>query len=525
MPGMRLKAAQRRGPFISVHYRGHIAAVDVVLNCRVTVKKHVRSMMLPLAAIPHFPPLMTDADALQPTGWWLRPCGGREVLRTALPLIISTAAWTVMNFIDRMFLLWYSDEAMAAVMPAGMVHFALGCFPLGVAMYVNAFVAQYYGAGHPKRVGPAVWQGVLVGAGCTPLFLLTIPFAPWIFGLAGHSQSLAALEVQYFQIVAWGAGAEVIAAAMAGFFTGLGKNRVVMVVDSSSSALNGILDYGLIFGHFGLPALGIRGAAWATVAALWFRVAVYIVLMLLPRSRRPYRLWRGAPLRPALMRRLLRYGGPSGLQFLVEIAGFTLFLLLVGRLGKDAMAATTLAFNVNTLAFMPMIGLGIALSTIVGRQLGGNRPEMAARATWTALWLAMSYMGAMAVVYVLLPDVLLLGHAAGAKPEVFERIRATTIVLLRFVAAYCLFDAMSLVFASALKGAGDTRFILLVTMILTPMPVLAAGAGIRFAGWGLMWCWSVATIWVSSAGMIYLVRYLQGHWREMRVIEPELARQ
>ena len=114
------------------------------------------------------------------------------------------------------------------------------------------------------------------------------------------------------------------------------------------------------------------------------------------------------------MRRLLWFGSPNGLQMLVEIGGFTLFLLLVGTLGEDAMAATTLAFNINLLAFLPMLGLGIALSTIVGQQLGEGRPTLAARATWTSLWMAMAYMGAMALMYVAIPDVLLMGHAVGA---------------------------------------------------------------------------------------------------------------
>ena len=106
---------------------------------------------------------------------------------------------------------------------------------------------------------------------------------------------------------------------------------------------------------------------------------------------------------------------------LVEIAGFTLFLLLVGRLGPDAMAATTLAFNVNSVAFVPMLGLGIAVTTMVGQQLGRNQPDLAARATWTALWMAVVYMGTMAVLYVAAPDLFLLGHAAGLAPEQVRR--------------------------------------------------------------------------------------------------------
>ena len=227
--------------------------------------------------------------------------------------------------------------------------------------------------------------------------------------------------------------------------------------------------------------------------------------------------------RPALLLRLLRYGGPNGLQMLVDVAGFTVFLLLVGTLGPAAMAATTLAFNVNTLAFVPMLGLGIALSTMVGQQLGRDRPHLAARAGWTSLWMAEVYMGAMAAVYVLLPDVLLMGHAAGTSPEQFRQLRATTVVLLRFVAAYCLFDALNVVFASVLKGAGDTRFILLTTLLTAVPPVAAVWAGIRWYPLGL----ALPAGWSSPSGsrtlgLIYLGRFLQGHWRHMRVIEPEL---
>jgi len=440
----------------------------------------------------------------------------------AMPLVVSMGSWTLMNVIDRIFLLWYSEEAMAAALPAGMMHFALICFPLGMASYVNTFVAQYHGAGHPRRIGPAVWQGARLGLFCVPLFLLLIPLSPYIFRIAGHGAALAAQETLYFQPCTFGAGAEIIAAALAAFFTGLGVNRVVMVVDSLAALLNAVLDYILIFGHFGLPSLGIEGAAWATVTALWFRVFAYAALMMLPRFRQPHRLWSGRRFNGPLMRRLLRYGGPNGLQLLIDVAGFTLFVLLIGNLGEEAMAATTLAFNVNTLAFVPMLGLGIAVSTVVGQQLGRDRPEMAARATWTSFWMAAVYMGVMALIYVLLPNVLLMAHAMKASAAEFETLRATTIVLLRFVAVYCLFDGMNVVFSSALKGAGDTRFIMITSLVMTPLPLLAAWAGVRFCNLGLLWCWVVITLWISAMGFLYLGRFLQGRWWHMRVIEPEL---
>ena len=311
--------------------------------------------------------------------WWTRPCGGREVLVLALPLIISSGSLSVMHFVDRMFLLWHSKEAMAAALPAGLLLLTLVCFPLGVAMYCNAFVAQYKGAGRPERIGLVVWQGARIGLLATPLYLATIPLAPMIFRLAGHEADVAALEVIYYQVLTFGAGGQLVSGALATFFTGRGETRVVMLVDCSAVGLNLVLDYAWIFGHWGFPEMGIEGAAWATVVAQWSRVLIYWWLMMRPVYRQKYQVVEGRRFDGALMRRILRYGGPNGLQFFVDVAAFSLFILLVGRLGEDAMAATTLAFNVNSVAFVPMIGMGIAVTTMVGQQLGRNRPHMAAR--------------------------------------------------------------------------------------------------------------------------------------------------
>jgi len=241
--------------------------------------------------------------------------------------------------------------------------------------------------------------------------------------------------------------------------------------------------------------------------------------MLRPVHREKYGLLSSRRFDPALFRRLLRYGGPNGLQLVVEVAAFAVFILLVGRLGEKAMAATTLAFNVNALAFIPLMGLGVALTTMVGQQLGRNRPDMAARATWTSLGMAMSYMGVMAVLYLAVPEWFLIGHASGTAPEQFNGLRDVVVVLLRFVAAYCLFDALNVTFVSAIKGAGDTRFILSINLVLSPLPVVGAWLGITYFGYGLIWCWLMVTAWVCSLGLVYMARFLQGHWRDMRVIE------
>ena len=454
--------------------------------------------------------------------WWSCPCGVRELVVLALPLVLSTSFWTVMNFTDRMFLLWHSNAAMAASLPSGMLYFSVICFPLGVISYTGTFVAQYFGAGHPLRVGRITWQGVWVALASVPLVLATVPLAPWAFRLVGHAPEVAGLEEVYYRTMTFGAGGALLNGAFAAFFTGLGRTRVVMVVDGLAAGLNVVLDYAWVFGYWGFPEGGIAGAAWATVVAQWSSVLLYAWVVCRPTYGERYGLRSQCRFDRALVARLLRYGGPNGLQWLVEVAAFTLFVLLVGRLGTEAMAATNLAFNVNNMAWFPMLGVGIAVSTMVGQQLGANHPELAARATWTGLAVALAYMGFFAVLYLVVPNLFLLGHAAGAEPGQFEGIRQSTIVLLRFVAAYCLFDALNVIFCSAIKGAGDTRFVLLNVCLLSPLPVLATWFGTTRWGFGLLWCWSAITAWVCLLGVTYMARFCQGRWREMRVIEPDL---
>ena len=301
----------------------------------------------------------------------------------------------------------------------------------------------------------------------------------------------------------FGSGAVILAGTLSAFFTGRGATRVVMAVDSAAAGLNAVLAYLWIFGHGGFPRGGIAGAGAATVSAEWFRVVCYAAIMLRPRYR-IYRLASGWRWNAALLRRLWKFGAPGGLQWLVECGSFTLFITLVGGLGRIDQAATMLAFNVNSVAWVPMMGVGLAVSTMVGQQLGGNRPDLAARATWTAFLLAMIYMCTMSLFYVTVPDWFLMGHAAGMPPEQFKPLRNLIVVLLRFVAVYCLFDATNVVFMSAIRGAGDTRFVFWTSLGTSLLPLSLAWLGIHNLGQGLLWCWTLITLWVCSAGLIYL---------------------
>ena len=458
--------------------------------------------------------------------WWTRPCGGRDVVSIALPLVVQSAFWSIMWFIDRMFLMWYSPDAMAAALPAGMYHWTMICLPIGIASYVNTFVAQYYGANRHDRIGLAVKQGIWFGWLMVPLFLLAIPLAPLIFPGDKPSPEIVRLEIIYFQVLALGAGPLVVSHAQSSFYTGRGLTVVVMLVNVAGTCVNAALDYVLIFGHFGFPELGIAGAGLATAIGNWFTVGVFWLLMRRKINRERYGLgthrfdWE-------LFRRLLRFGVPSGLPLLVEAGAFTLLIKYVSEISLVASAATSLAFNVNAVAFVPIIGLSIAVSTLVGQKLGENRPELAARATWTALVIGLAYTGLFGLLYIGVPDWFLAAHAAGADPEQFAKIHAVTLILLRFVALYCMFDATQIVFVGALKGAGDTRFILLASLILSIVAIVG-GRLVQHQfewnryGWSLYGWWWVLTAWIFALSVVYLLRFVQGKWQAMRVIEPEI---
>ncbi len=473
---------------------------------------------------------MHTMPVAEETSWWNRPAGGREVVSVAVPLVISSLSWTVMTFVDRMMLHWESGAAMAAAFSAGTLWFALACFPLGVCTYASTFVSQYFGAGQLRRIGPVTWQAVWVAVAFSPLILAAIPLADHIFSAANHAPEVRTEEVAYFRILCWGGPALLIAQALSSFYSGQGRTNVVMVVDAVFAIVNVGLDYLWIFGVAGFPALGIEGAAWATVVSLWLKSLTYATLVLRSGHEKSFATRSGLLFDRSLCRRLLRFGGPNGLQMLLDVAGFTVFIMLVGQLGKVEYEATTMAFNISSLAFMPVWGMSLATSILVGQHLGEDRDDLAARATWTTLGLSLGYMGIISLLYVFTPDLFLYGFyasesSAGVAAVSVENdpVYALAVSLLRFVAAYNLLDASLMVFAGAIKGAGDMRFVLRVSLVMAIFLALASWLAIDVLKVGIYGCWAIIATWIAGMGVIFFLRFVGGKWRSMRVIEADVT--
>lgn len=443
------------------------------------------------------------------------------MLKVALPLVVSTGAHSLQMFADTVFLNWHSRDAMSASMPGGLWSFVFVSFFMGTASYVNTFVAQYHGAGRPERIGRALWQSIYFAIASGLLILLTIPLAPTLFRWVGHAPKIQVLEVLYFRILIGAGLFSIYSSALSAFFTGMGRTRVVMWVTLATTALNTVLNYLWIFGYGGFPAWGLAGAAWATFAAIACNALLFTILIFSPRNRREFATWANRAFDRDLFRRLLRYGLPNGFQFSLDMVTFTLFCSLVGRLGELELAATVMAFRINLVGFLPMIGLSIAVSTLVGQRLGENRPDLAQYATWSTFHIGLVYALVVCIAYVLLPDLVLAPFGIGAADAAeFAEAAAMVYVLLRFVAAYSLFDMVQVVFAGTLKGAGDTHFVMrIVTILGFGLMVAPTWWMVRTGSGGLYGTWVALSVYVSALALVFYLRFQGGKWREMRVIE------
>jgi len=442
-----------------------------------------------------------------------------ELLTVAWPLMISTGSASLQFLIDRIFLTWYSTDAVAAAFSAGIIHWTLVSVFFGAASYVNVFVSQYVGAGEDARVGAALWQGVYFSLAAGLVIALCAPLAPTVFAWVGHDESIRHEQIEFFSILCLGSFPLLLSATLACYFTGRGRTRVVMVVNVCATLVTVALDYLLIFGKGGFPPLGVRGAALATVASYCASAGLYAIALACSSAARRHGVWTGWRWDSELLVRLLRFGLPNGAQFFVDVICFTVFIQLVGGISPVALKATALAFNLNTLTFMPLLGLGTAVMTLTGQRIGEGRPDLAARTTWFALGVGEAVVLCFGLLYVLAPDAILQFYAWGAREGAMDDVAPSVKQLLLFVAAYSLFDAMALLFGSATRGAGDTRFAVLFTLSSGVLCLVLPTWALMTAGGGLIAAWLAVTLFVCVLGIGFLLRFLQGKWKTMRVIE------
>ena len=256
-----------------------------------------------------------------------------ELLKISFPLMLTSSTYIVMQFIDRLYLSWYSEEAIAASVTAGMTSFFFASFFIGIASYCETFVAQYHGAKKDKDIGKILWQGFYFSFFAGIFLIVTIPLAREIFTISDHSELIQEYEKTYFTILQFGIIISMIGDVSIAFFAGTGRTKIIFYVIGISVFVNIFFDYALIFGNFGFPKLGIAGAAIATNIAITFRTVVFLILVWRKKYRDQYDTFKARKFNLKLFKRLLKFGAPSGIQWALDMGAFTLFVLFIGMIG------------------------------------------------------------------------------------------------------------------------------------------------------------------------------------------------
>lgn len=444
----------------------------------------------------------------------------KTLLRVAWPLIINSGSFALLNFADRLFLSWHSEAAFRASLPGGILFFTLVCGFMALAGITNTFVSQLWGSGDRIGCARATSQGIWLALLSTPLIVLLAPIGISLLRLSGHESEVLMLEEQYFKILLFGGGGMVLSSALSAFFSGRGRTRVVMSCNIIANVVNIILNYMFVFGQLGLPEMGIIGAAWGSVISSWICPLLFAALYFSPKNRCDFDTLGQLRFDKPLFTRMLRFGGPSGVHFFTEVAAFSVFVLMIGRLGPVAHVASNIALSINLIAFMPMIGMGIAASILVGQYLGRDNSKEAERMGWFALRIGMGYIGIVGITFIIFPDIYLRLFTAENANVCAVALSDAVQKLLIMVAIWGLADAASLILSGALKGAGDTHFVMRYQAwaawgFLVPGQIVIVA--ILEAHYLISWAWTLLYIIILGGG--FTIRFASGRWKEIKLID------
>ena len=431
--------------------------------------------------------------------------------------MLGAMSFVIMDFVDKVFVSRLGVDNLAAVGSAGIWAYTLGVFFVGVAGCVSTFSAQSIGRGQKENCSRYAWQGIYISMAAGSTVLLMWPLARPLFAPMGHSPEVLDLELTYFQIRIFGFAFVAWQATLAGFFQSINRPIIPMYTTLVANIANIGLDYVLIFGKFGLPALGIAGAAIATVVSLGLQVVLLQAVFLNGKTNREFgsrRLWRFDRMRA---RDLFAIGWPSGVSSFLDVASWSIFTsFIVGGFGTIQLASHTAAISYMHLIFIPAMALSMAATPIVGQWIGRGDIAIAKSRAYTAMRIAMVFMVTVGVTLAIFGPQLM--RVFSSDPEVI-RLGHT---LLIFAAIFAGFDAMTIVLAGALRGAGDTRW------MMVALTIGAYGVSLPLAwtfahplGLGARGAWIGETIYIILISAVFLRRFHGEAWRDIKIFSED----
>ena len=431
----------------------------------------------------------------------------RATLALAVPIVLVQLSQMSMSFVDVVMVGRLGTEALAAVVLGSTTYFTVLLVCVGVIVAVQPTVAQAVGAGDTEGAGRGARQGLWLATILGVPFTLGLGFMEPVLVWTGQDPDTSALASAYLDAIRWGFIPNLWFTALRGLAEGDGRPRPVLVVTLLGVAANAGLNYLLMFGAWGLPALGLVGTGWSSsITIVVMTVALGAYARRGPLGR--FRVF--ADLRrpdPAVLRELFALGWPIGIGFGLEGGLFTAATLFVGRLPdhETALAAHQVALNAASVAFMVPLGIGMAGGVRVGQAAGAGDPAGAARAGWTAAGLGAAFMTCSALLFWFAPGAVVWIYA-GSQPD--PEVAALAATLLAVAAVFQLFDGVQASVAGALRGLKDTRVPMLISAAsywgLGLTAAVALGVG---AGWGEVGLWWGLTLGLAAAAVALSARF------------------
>jgi MATE family multidrug resistance protein len=402
----------------------------------------------------------------------------RALLRLAGPIILSQIAQVLMGLVDTVMSghAGAIDQAVVGLGVALWIPVFIGL--MSVVQAVSPIISHHYGAGDRDAVVRDAREGIWLAlcVGLIPLML--VPWAPDLLSLFRIEPALAGRAGVFLWGIGLGLPAALVYRSLAFYSASINQTRPIMVIAFMGLGVNALLNWVLIYGHLGLPAMGGAGCGWATGIGMWVALLAFIAWTARAAAYRPYYLWQSWT-RPrwAAQRRLLRLGLPMGGAGLAEVAAFSSVAVLVGRFGEVQIAAHQIALNFSALVFMFPMGLSAAITIRVGHSLGAGNARAARTIAWTGVAVGLI------IATLAIAPIILLRHQVAAIYSSDGAVQALAANLLLFAAFWQLFDATQVCAIGALRGYKVSLMPML--LMLTAFWVVGVPSGTWLAYRGL----------------------------------------
>jgi MATE family multidrug resistance protein len=380
------------------------------------------------------------------------------MLRLAVPVVIIQVGMMAMGVVDTIMVGHISAQALAAVALGNLYFFTLAVFAMGTLMVLDPVVAQAVGAGETSAVARAVQRGIIIALLLTvPAVVLLVSAGP-VFSFLHQPAEVIPLAAAYAVRTAPGTFPFLLFIVFRQSLQAMGSTAPIVASIVAANVVNAGLNWVLIFGHLGFPAMGVVGSAWATTISrvllllgLWFAARQKLVPLLWPLRAE---IWQIQPLL-----RMLRLGLPIGAQHTLEFGAFALVALMMGWMGTREMAGHQVAINLAALTFMVPLGVGDAASVLVGQAVGRGDSAGTRGAARAALAAGAAFMTVTATIFLGAPRQL-----AGLYSRDLA-VQAIAVALIPVAGVFQVFDGLQVVSAGVLRGAGDTRGPMLINLL------------------------------------------------------------